>query len=225
MDTINDNYDAVDVGTPVEAEHVLTQERVNEIVKREKAATAAKARKEALLEIEAQNKSNVSPEINHDEMYENFKERMMSELQAQQQQAEQEARTREAQEVVGSFFNGMGKGSEFAPDFNTVTAKIDVTQLPNLVQLIGKRDDVAPLMYEFANHPDKAMKLNQLALISPEFAMSEIDSLSNSIMQNRQALENTQKVNPPLSTVKPSISAGAGGDEPSMSDLKRKYRF
>lgn len=225
MDTISD--DAVDLAQPVEAQPVLTQERVNEIVKREKAAAAAKAKKEALLEIETQKQSSMGgmEMPNVDEMYSKFREKMFQELQEQQRLADEEARQRDVQQLVQTFHGKMSKGKEFAPDFDAVTGRIDVSQLPNLVTLIAQREDLAPLMYEFANNPQKADELNRLALISPEFVMDQIDSIAKSIQDNQQALENKPKVNAPLSTVKPSISTGASGDEPSMSDLKRKYKF
>jgi hypothetical protein len=225
MDTISD--DAVDLTQPVETQPVLTQERVNEIVKREKAAAAAKAKKEALLELESQRQSSMGgmDMPNVDQMYDTFKDKMLKELQEQQRLADEEARKREVQEMAQRFFTGMSKGKEFAPDFDAVTGKINLDQLPNLITLIAEREDLAPLMYEFANNPQVAAELNDLVLLSPDYVMNKIDSIANSIRANQEALENKPKVNAPLSTVKPSISTGAGGDEPSMSDLKRKYKF
>jgi len=224
-----DNLNVSDLNESVatEQEKMLSQDRVNEIVKREKAAATDKARREMQAEIDAlknQGVGGMAPAVDTDAIYNDVKSRLMQEIDEQKQQQAEQVQRERVQGLVDKFFVGMEKGKEFAPDFDLVTAKFNASAFPQLVTLVASREDLAPIMYELAKNPLKASNLDVLAQRDPEAAMQQLEILGGSIKANMEAEKNNPKVNPPLGHLKPSISAGVDSGDLSLGDLKKIYR-
>jgi len=222
-----DNTNELDINnqpSQVEAEKMLSQDRVNEIVKREKAAAAEKARREMQAEMAGQNQQ--ASEMNLDDAtFAKIKERLLSEFHAEQEEAQQNEKREEVKKLVDTYYENMEKGADFAPDFHSVTSDFNAPAFPQLVTLVASHgENIAPIMYELAKNPLKAANLDALARRDPAMAAKQLQLMADSIKHNMEALENHPKVNPPLNHLRPSISAGADAGKPSLQDLKKIYR-
>lgn len=139
-----------------------------------------------------------------------------------QQEAQQKALESDAQRIANEFFTKISTGKDKYQDFDTVTADLEFRSIPQVVQLANMVDNTADVMYDLAKHPTKIAMLQQLVTINPKLAFNEMQRLSNSIKENDKAA-NTKLPNEPLSQLRPS-NTGMDSGEPSMKDLKAKYR-
>lgn len=215
---------------PVEQqEKMLTQTQVQQIVQREKALAAERARKEAeaqfqaQMQAEQQNKmqqqqaqknENVSREVDVNAISQQVREELNREM--QQRQLEQEMSN-----VANNYLTKMELARKSYEDFDKVTADFDAQNFPQLVYLVSGLDNAGSVIYELAKNPTKLAAVSLLAKESPALAQRELTTLAQSIAVNQQAQANADNfaTPAPLDRLNPSRVSGSSG-EPSVRDFR-----
>lgn len=208
------------------AEKSLTTSQVNDIVKREKARAADRARQEAEaahreeLERLRLEKASASPDsIDTSAIEERVYNKFMGDLKQHHEENERLAREAELKQVADQYYLKMGKGSQLFENFNEVMGDFEPAQFPNAVMLAAGMDNTPEIMYELTNNPTKLQQIDSLAQKSPQLAKKELERLSQSINQNLQAKNNNVDAPAPLSRLK-SSSVGADSGKMSLNDYK-----
>ena len=208
----------------------LTQEQVNRIIQREKSEAAERARRESqshyekqIADLKAQQSSmgGMPQSIDEDKLYEKFQNRMMGEMQKQQEDARMQSHQKVIADAEGTFLNKMGKGKDLFDDFEKVTANFDAREFPETAFLASYLDNTPEVMYELAQNPTKLMTIHGMAKASPRMAEAELRKISESIKANQAAKANHVKTNPPLARLQPSTAAGADTGEMTIADFKK----
>ncbi len=203
---------AQDFSAPVEqaTEKMLTQEQVNALVGREKAAAAEKARREveAHYQSKLQNQNQQEPKVaaqpSAEEMYQHMMQRF-------NEDAEKRAYEEHGRQIGELFNSKMAQGPEMYEDFKEVMDDIDTNRYFGVSYLAAQMDNTAQIMYELANNPLKLATINDLAKQDEKLARKELQKLSRSISQNEKAKDEYVATNAPLSKMKPSnVSADKG---------------
>ncbi|GKS62457.1 hypothetical protein YTPLAS21_19150 [Candidatus Nitrosocosmicus sp.] len=212
-----------------EAEKMLTQSHVNNIVKSKTAEAIARTRQEAEAEFQrrleeerakmvseqSRNNQNVSRETNVDQLYQEVQERFNKDM--EKKQLEQEM-----QQVAQNYLNKMQKGAELYDDFNDITKQFDPGAFPELVYLVSGMDNAADVIYELANNPMKLTALDSLARRAPQLAQREMQKLAASIQSNRQGsqMANQTITQPPLDRLTPSRANKNSDGNSSIQDFR-----
>jgi hypothetical protein len=216
-----------------EAEKMLSQQQVNDILKREKALAADKARREIEAEYAQkmqgmQSSHSMPPSMDMDRMYNDISSKLMSDLQRKQQEEMQakmeEERISRSKAMADEYFNKMQRGRELFQDFEEVLADFKPQKFPEVALLAGQMENTPEIMYELAKNPSKLNDINGLAKSDPEWAMKQLKKLSDSISANKQAMSN-RSPNAPLSTVRSSSVGGVDAVPNSVDDLRRLAAF
>lgn len=210
----------------VEAEKLLPQSEVNKIVQREKLGAAQKAKREAeeeyLQKLEAikqqqgQRNETVSRDVDADRIYQQVQEKFNTEMQQRQVQ-------QKMTDIANSYISKMEQGKSSYQDFDEITKDFDPTAFPQLVYLVAGIDNAADIIYDLARNPSKVVTLDTLAQKSPKLAQAELQRLSRSIADNKQASTdaNNQSVAAPLDSLRPSRVSGSNG-EMNIRDLRNQ---
>lgn len=225
------------IETPDSAqEEMIAKSRVNDIVKREKAAAADKVRREMeslhAQEIEglkaAQASSpGASPQNSGIDMRAEMRQLLAEE--AKKFQEEEDRREYEAeqahiqkgiQESANKYLLNVEKGKTEFPDFDEVMQDFDMRAFSGVALLAGQMDNTAAIMYELSQNPFKVAQLHTLAKESPASAEKEMRKLAASITKNQQAAANNVPTNAPLSRLKSSTVAGADNGQMGLKDYK-----
>ncbi len=224
-----------DIVTPVEtapaapAEKLLTQEQVNALVGREKAAAADKARREVQAQYQAQMQQAQQAQqgqqaqqaqgmggmagANMDEIYQQVESRL-------RENAQRQAYEDQIRRVADTYLDKMASGPEMFEDFNNVMQDFDPSRFPSVVYLVSEMENVPQIMYELANNPMKLASIHSLAQTDEKQAKRALQKLSQSISQNESAKEEYVSTNAPLSKLKPS-SVSANKDSYTLQDFKK----
>lgn len=230
---MDENTDAV-VAPAAEPEKTLSQSQVNEIVKREKAAAAEKARREAQAEYavemerlktsQAQGMGGMAASNNN--LDETVDKAVNAKLEKLQQEAARKAMEAEdaknkatLEETANKFHLKMGGGKDKFADFDEVMKDFEPGEFPAIAFLAAEMDNTAEIMYELANNPSKVAQLQILANQSVKMARKEMTKLSQSIAQNQQAKTDNVTTAAPLSRLK-SSTVGADSGKMGLKDYK-----
>jgi hypothetical protein len=222
---MDDKEVALDAPATEVAEKSLTTSQVNDIVKREKARAAERARLDEQerhreeLERVRQSAPPQAPDINIEEIEKRVYGKVMDEARRQYDENERLAHEAQLKQVADQYYLKMGKGSELFEDFNEVMGEFEPSQFPNAVMLAAGMENTPEIMYELANNPSKLQEIDSLAMKSPKLAQKQLERLSKSINQNLQAKNNNVDAPPPLSRLK-SSSVGADSGKMSLKDYK-----
>lgn len=217
---------------PKKKEKMLSVERVNEIVKKEKLIAAEKARQEVVAEYakkmeaeelqeqesQGQNMREL-PSIGGMQSFDpsDIKAQIMQQL---AEEAQEERYKNEVLELVQTFSSKMDAGKDLYPDFDDVTADFNPASFPQLVVLAGKMDNAADVMYELAKNPQKLANIDYFAQRDPKLAKSMLSKLSDSIAQNQEAANKARNTSAPLSRIK-SSTVGADNGAMAIRDYKK----
>ena len=209
-------------------EALMNADQVRKVVQREKAHAAEAARRDAQAQYE-QELATLKQQAGSmggqsgitDEMYAQMKERLMQEVQQQQEEQRRQQFEAQMQDVAKNYLEKMDKGRDLYEDFQKVTSTFEPEAFPKVVQLVSQMDNAADVIYELSRNPSKLVTINELANRSPKMAQSQLQSLVDSIKNNREALENNQRTQPPLSKIQPSTSAGSDSGAMSLRDYKK----
>jgi exonuclease VII large subunit len=218
----------VQTEAPANNQGLLSQEQVNAIVGREKAAAEAKAAARTRQQVEqeyqqkiaqmsqAQEQQNtaVPREVNADAVYQEVMERFNQEM--QKQQLENQMTT-----VANNYQAKMQDAANRYEDFSSVTQHLDPTKFPQIVYLVSGMQNGGDVMYDLAKNPSKLATIHTLAQTDPELARAELLKLGASIATNQQAQAAEQPVSAPLDTIQPSNLSGSNG-KLSIRDLRKQ---
>jgi hypothetical protein len=203
-----------EVLTNSEGEKTLTQTQVNDIVRREKAAAAEKARREAEAlyapQLESLKYSNNNSGGAIEEALPELEEKLFKRFEERAKKADEEAReaanARALQDAVRDFEVKMELGKDKYDDFKNVMDEVSLAAFPRVILLASQLDNTAEVMYELAKNPAKLVYINSLANTDSEgkMAQKEMAKLSQSILHNEKAKSNNVKANEPLSNLKSS---------------------
>lgn len=201
-------------------EKLLTQEQVNALVGREKAAAADKARREVQAQYQAQMQQAQQAQnmggmagTNMDEIYQQVESRL-------RENAQKQAYEDQIKRVADNYLDKMATGPEMFEDFNNVMQDFDPSRFPSVIYLVSEMDNVPQIMYELANNPMKLASIHSLAQTDEKQAKRALQKLSQSISQNEAAKEEYVSTNAPLSKLKPS-SVGADKQMSTLQDFKK----
>lgn len=213
---------------PVQQQKMLTQEQVNEIVKREKLAVAERTRQEMQAQMaQMAPQAPEQPQGNADsssvdQMYQEVRSRLQREFQEEQQKQAQAQAEAGANDLAQKYFLSMGKGHELFDDFNEIMADFNPAAFPQTVALATQEfGDMTPqLMYELVKNPQKLADIDGLANKSPAMAKRMLKGLADSIKTNESAKQEHVSAPAPLNRPKSSMS-GANTGEMTLKDLKK----
>jgi hypothetical protein len=224
---MEDNMEVGQPEAPVESK-TYTDIQVNDIVKREKARAAERARKEAEDKYKAElERMNVAPEtpmrqepVDTSDIEKRVYEKFLTDLEAQRDLIAKEEQERHLKSIADKYHLKMGKGSELFDDFNEVVADFEAHQFPNAVMLAASMDNTPEIIYELAKNPSKLQEIDSLAQKSPKLAQKQLERLSESINKNLMAKVNNVSAPPPLSRPK-SSSVGVDSGKMTLEDYKK----
>ena len=209
------------------SEKMVSQSEVNKLVGAVKAEAYDRGKQEALAQLQAQQAAqqqqaqmSQSPQgdggmggmqsVSQDEI-----RRMIAE------ENDRASNMAQAHQIANQFTQKMDAGNAKYPDFKEVVGKLDVSQVPHLVQIANNFPNTADIMYDIAKNP---MKLAQLQVIyhsnQPELFKSELAKLSASIQANQSA-DFVPSVDEPLSQIKPS-TIGTDSGSKTVKDWRQK---
>lgn len=221
--------DAAVAAVTQEAERMLPQSKVNELVGNARREAAEKAAQRAVDEYKRQQQSHYSNSDSSTQSSDDHFERKTLEI-LDKQKAEWERQQQEryltetAQRIVNTYNQKIESGKEKYQDFEEVVNRVDMRDFSNIVQLLAEHvDNASDVLYDLAKRPAKLDELDRLFERKPQYAISEVKRLADSIKANEQAGKGRTS-NSPLSQQRPSNTGTDSGGALSMTDLKRKYR-
>jgi len=207
----------------------MTQIQLNDVIKREREAAARKAGDSVRREVEEKYASELqslkqrqTQELDPEEMYSKFEERMMGNLQKKQADAQ---RLDKAKQISDMYHEKVKKGSELYDDFEEILAEFDPEAFPEIAVLASEHDNTHDLIRELVQNPTKMSAIIQLADRpgGAPLARKAMRQLSESIKANQDAMSQRQP-NAPFSKVRASNIGGVDAMPESVADL-RKLKF
>lgn len=206
-------------------EKMVKQSDVDKAVKHAKHVAYEQGRKETLMQLQSQQPDNnpIAPAVNNVPSNLGGMQGMTPE-QVQQMIAEHEqkqAQQYHAHQIANEFLAKLETGKDKYPDFDKTVESLELSTIPQVVQLANMVDNTSDVMYELGKNPHKVASLLALTQIgNGKLAVSEMQRLSQSIKQNQQALQ--QPIPPePLSQLRPS-NVGTDNGVPSIRDLRKQ---
>jgi len=212
-----------------EAERMLPQSKVNELVGNARREAAEKAAQRAVEEYKRQNSTTYEQTNSQKSLSEDDVKRLTGEeLNRQREDWERQNLERQqadaAKRIVSSYQEKISAGKDKYQDFEAVTNNVDMRYYPNVVQLLAEHvDNAADVFYDLARNRTKLHQIESVCQHNPQDAIYEIQRLSSSIKAN----DDTSRIkssNSPLSQQRPSNTGTDSGGALSMKDLKNKYR-
>ena len=224
-----------DVSTEEQAEKMVPQSKMDNILKQRLAEREDKVRRE-MEALYAQKASTGAPPSQsggmqgsgnsevEDRVFNRVLEKAKEMDLAEQRKAEDAQRQKEQQEVekaAQQLFVRLEEGKKRLPEFEEAMADFEISAFPTASILAGQHENAPEILMEFAKNPSKAMEIEALHQKSPSMAEKRLEKLAKSIQANQEAVEGHVKTNPPLSRVKPSSSAGADTGKMGLRDFKK----
>lgn len=205
------------------AEKMIPQSEVERIVKGRYADAFDKGKREAMAELQKQQPQQYQPEQAHATNNSMGGMSQVSETDIQRmvdQRMQQQSQNAAAQHVVNQFIQKMESGKGKYDDFEQSVAKLNLPNIPEVLQLANSTDNTADVMYDLSKNPQNVVKLRQLHQISPQLAFEEMQKLSASIKQN-DAAQQQKTANEPLGQINHSTT-GADNGSLSVRDYKKQ---
>lgn len=217
-ETLQQGNDAIDRNM----DDYVPKEKLDDIIKRNRAAAADKARKEA----EAQHRAEIEAlraqqgtmggmqQVDEEQLFNKLQKRFL----AEQQKAQF---SQQVDSAYDKFLRSMPKGKEHYEDFDQVMRDFVPEEFPELVFLVSQStEDPSHIMREMLTNPTKLSAINDIAKSSPRLAVRYIKEMEDSIKQNMQA--KNQPVAPqPLNQIRSSPMAGTANNNPSIQELRK----
>lgn len=213
-----------------EAERMLPQSKVNELVGNARREAAEKAAQRAVEEYKKQHQYSASESTySQKSLSEDDVKRLTGEeLNRQREEWERQSLERQqaeaAKRIVNSYQEKIAAGKDKYQDFEAVTNNVDMRYYPNVVQLLAEHvDNAADVFYDLARNRTKLHQIESVCQHNPQDAIYEIQRLANSIKSNED-ISRVKTPHSPLSQQRPSNTGTDSGGALSMKDLKNKYR-
>lgn len=207
---------------PVEQQKMVSQDDVNRIVAREKAAAAEKARREAELayqqkleEINAKRSAGASREGDADTLYQDVKERLAADK-------EYERKYQEANAIASKYAEKINSARSKYDDFDETISTFNPGVYTNVACLLADMPNGGDVLYELQKNPEKLANVDYLSNRDPVHAKAVLNKLAMSIQQNQDAVSNSQynSISSPLDRLSNSRVAGDNGKK-TISDLRK----
>lgn len=208
-----------------QAEKMLPQSQVDEIVKRAKAQAVSQYQKLHVEQPEyAQRKygdqGQVQPNQSMSGGQNSFDENSYRKIAAEEaqrmrdeifQQAQSKQQEEQAQRIVQNFYQKVNANKDSYEDFDKVTGDLNFQSFPNTVQILAEHvENAGDLLYEFGKDRMKLAQLELLANMSPNDAIAQAQRLSNAIKERKTAqVQNANTPKDPLSKLQPNVNGGA----------------
>ncbi len=209
------------------SEKMVPQSEVNRIVGSEKANAYERGKQEALATLQAQQASQQAAQSSQEQSPQGDSSmggmQQVSQDEIRRMIAEENERASnmaEANQIAYEFTQKMDAGNAKYPDFKEVVGKVNLANVPHLVQMSNAYPNTADVIYDIAKNPMKLAQLQILYHTSPELAKSEIGKLSASIQANQSA-DFVPSVDEPLSQIKPS-TIGTDNGSKTVTDWRSK---
>lgn len=204
---------------PVE-QKMLSQEEVNRLIGREKAQAAEQAERRIRAELQTQ---TAAPTVDKGVLYDEFKTKLFEEINEEARQEyekqQQESHVRTKHEIESK----LRESSKEYEDFDKVVTGFNGNAYRDVLTAANQLPNTGDIVYELAKNPHKAAELQLLVNLNDTGAFNrKLKELSDSLVQNKTAVQNHKKVNQPLSHLKPS-TVGADSGKETFSDLKKRY--
>ena len=228
-----------------EIEGYVPQDKVNKLVGGAKAAGYAKAKREMeqqMHDLETQASNPVGSDAlgaQHSlgaatpEMI----ARIVSEQVAKEREAEraaslaeQERLQREEYEMqvhqfAGRYVEKLNKGrAKYGDDFEAAMKEFDPLEFKDIAFIASNMENGEDILLELIKNPNKLANIAAIADRSPKLAEKQMRALGDSIIKNEEALKNNVSVHQPLTTARPSTSAGSDSGPMSVRDFKKIFR-
>lgn len=226
---VEDLSSVAPVEAPAAEQKMLSQDKVNELVKRVKFETAEKARREYESQLAAyqQQQSQASQQPAESQAPGNDMQRLIDERLARmaqdyQEKARMKSQEEELQRIANTYAEKMSMGKDLYDDFDEAMVDIDPADFYDVMGLAAELNNTPEVMYELAKNLPKLEYIDRLAKRPSngrKLAMKELQRLSESIAANNEAKEEHVSTNPPLSKPKPS-QVGTEKPMTSVSDFK-----
>lgn len=233
-DTSAQSYSQDAQGASEQAEKMLPQSQVDEIVKRAKSQAVAQYQKLNAEQPEyAQRKYGEQSHAAQNNNVGSFDENSYRKIAAEEaqrmrdeifQQAQQKQQEEQAQRIVQNFYQKVNANKESYEDFDRVTGDLNFQSFPNTVQILAEHvDNVGDLLYEFGKDRMKLAQLELLATMSPNDAIAQAQRLSNAVKERKSAQEQTaNSPKDPLSKLQPNVN-GSASNVMDWAELNRRW--
>lgn len=210
-------------------ERVFTQSEVNALIGREKREAVERHERQQKQQAEGQQQQPQGTYTGtHSLTEEDIRRTTASEIQRLRDEwmgeQQRNAVEQDAKRIATDFYGKFNRGKDEYKDWDTVTAKIDLAKMPDIVQLAASVDNTHDVMYDLLNNKTKIAQLRQLAQIDEQFAIDEMQKLSNSIKVNKAAATTTDATKAPLGHAKPS-NTGTDTGTRTVSDYRKNPLF
>ncbi len=211
--------------TAAEAEAMVPQSKVNEIVGRAKHEAAEKA-----IERYKSEQGQANAGMSADAISKLMEERLAA-IRQEEEAKRQEALNKEALErqqeeakaVVEKFAQKVEAGLSDYEDFESHVSGLEMRHYPNVVQLIAEHaEDAAGILYHLSQNRTKLNEIESLGDRNYKDAIYDLKKLDSSLKQNKQGRDSYRKTNAPVISGKNS-NLGAITGKLSLSELKQKY--
>jgi hypothetical protein len=216
---------APEIPVSTQAEKMIPQSKVDEMIRHSNGRVAAKSRQQALEEFKAQQGSQTQSQPSGALSAEDTRRIASEEAQrayqdmvnAQYHQANQA----EGQRIAAEFQSKIDAAKEEFPELRSNIEKVGMQNFPSVAYLANSVEDTAAVLDELFKNPIKMINIEQAAQKSPYLAEQEMKKLAQSISINKQAAQ-TKIANEPLSRLKPT-SIGADNGSQSVSDFRKMF--
>lgn len=215
-------------------ENYVHKDKMNEVVRREKAEAYERARRE-LQEQQSQPHSQSSTQhsanTNANVGMGGMQQWTPDDIKRYASEAVKQTLNAQSQLEYGNrmateFEQKLNAVSDKYPDFKDVVNKYgaDVfTKMPHAVLAANALPNCGDVIYDMLKNPSKLATIMKLQEVSTQAMKDELYNLSKSIEANQAAL-NTKPVNEPLDHITPSPTIGADNGVLSVRDFKKRYR-
>jgi hypothetical protein len=139
------------------------------------------------------------------------------------EEAERQVQMAKAQEIAQSFVNKLSSAKQTYSDFEQQVSKLKLEKNLHLVELTHALDNPGEVLYDLATNPKKFADIQVYAASeTPDLAIEELQKLSASIKQNKEALkQNAKQAQEPIGQLKPSVT-GVDSGQLSLKDYKNQ---
>ncbi len=204
------------VAQEAQAEKVLKQSEVNELVGRVKHEAYSKGMRDAQGSGQPAQPQGGSlggmPQVTDDHVRQIIAE-----------EAQKHAHMQAARGLLDNFVGQMDQAKGKYSDFDATIANLgDMKNIPHIVELAADTGMAGDVMYELGRNPGKVASLTTLAYINPQLARMEMGKLKDSIKTNQEANQ-SPNVNEPLDQAKPSTVAKDNGSN-TVRDFRKRYK-
>lgn len=212
------------------AEKLIPQSTVDKAVKHAKNLAYEQGKKETLMQLQAQQQEQQQPvnaPVNPQGSQNLGGMQSLTPDQVQKMidtHAQQQAQQYHAHSIANEFLAKLSTGKDKYPDFDETIDALELSTIPEVVQLANTVDNTADVMYELGKNPHKVASLLTLTRYgNGKLAYLETKKLSDSIKQNQTALQ--QPLPPePLSQLKPS-NVGTDNGALSIRELRKQQHL